>query len=176
MPACAMDWETMFRPGGPLLEMVVRGTLVYLAIFVMLRLLPRRQVGSLGVADLIVIMLVADAAQNAMANEYRSIPEGLVLVATIFGWDYIIDWVDFRWPGLHLAGPQPEILAEFGQVNLRALERQRMSLDDLMGQVRAHGIEHLGLVRKAVLESDGRLSIIRMGEPGQAMPRQVRGV
>lgn len=171
-----MDWETMFLPGGPLLAMVIRGTLVYLAIFAMLRLLPRRQVGSLGVADLIVIMLVADAAQNAMADEYRSVPEGLVLVATIFFWDFVIDWVDFRWPGLHLSGPRPEILAQDGRANLHALRRQRMSVEDLLSQVRAHGIEHLGLVRKAVLESDGRVSVIRKGEPGQFLPRQTRGL
>lgn len=150
----------MFIPDGSLIEVFVRGTVIYLAIFVMLRLLPRRQVGSLGVSDLIVIMLVADAAQNGMAGEYRSITEGLVLVATIFFWDYAIDWVDFRFPRLRINEGKPVILVSDGRVQHKALERERMSDDELQTQLRAHGIEEVGKVRKAVLEGDGRISVI----------------
>jgi uncharacterized membrane protein YcaP (DUF421 family) len=58
---------------------------MYLALFVMLRVF-RRQTGSIGAADLLVLLLIADAAQNGMACDYKSVTDGLVLVATIVGW------------------------------------------------------------------------------------------
>ena len=70
-----LDWHRMFVPSQPILETVLRGTATYLSLFVLLRLF-RRQTGSLGAADLLVLLLIADASQNAMAGEYRAIRTG----------------------------------------------------------------------------------------------------
>jgi uncharacterized protein YjbJ (UPF0337 family) len=72
-------------PSGSLLEVVVRGTVLFLVLFLLLRLVPRRQIGSLGVSDLLVIVLLADAAQNGLAGEYKSITEGIALVRRFWG-------------------------------------------------------------------------------------------
>jgi uncharacterized membrane protein YcaP (DUF421 family) len=156
-----MDWERLFVPGGSLLELVIRGTVLYLALFIMLRLLPRRQLGSLGVSDVLVVVLIADAAQNGLAGEYTSITEGIVLVATILFWDYAIDFVDHRFPGLHLNISAPKLLVRNGRMMKRNMERENMSEDDLMSQLRQHGIEHLRSVRRAYAEGDGHISVIR---------------
>jgi uncharacterized membrane protein YcaP (DUF421 family) len=81
-----IDWEKLLVPSGSLAEIVIRGTVIYLALFAAVRLLPRRTVGSLGSSDLLVLVVIADAVQNGMAGEYRSITEGLALAGTIFGW------------------------------------------------------------------------------------------
>src|SRR5690554_4541393 len=86
------DWQNVFVPAMPMLEVVLRGTLVYLALFTLLRLVPRREIGSIGAADLLMIVLIADAAQNALGADYRSVTEGVTLVATILFWSYVIDW------------------------------------------------------------------------------------
>jgi uncharacterized membrane protein YcaP (DUF421 family) len=70
-----IDWHGMFVPTMSLVELVIRGTVLYFAIFGFMRLF-RRQAGALSMADLLVIVLVADAAQNAMASDYHSITEG----------------------------------------------------------------------------------------------------
>lgn len=170
-----MDWERLFVPGGSLLELVVRGTVLYLALFVMLRLLPRRQLGSLGVSDVLVIVLIADAAQNGLAGEYTSITEGVVLVAIILFWDYVIDFLDHRFPGLHLNISPPKLLVSNGRMIKRNMNRENMSEDDLMSQLRQHGIEDLRQVRKAYAEGDGHISVIRrdgMGEDPQPTRRR----
>lgn len=77
-----INWEKLFIPSGSVLELVIRGTFVYLALFFMLRFLPSRQLGTLGISDLLVIVLFAEAAQNAMVSTYTSITEGAVLVGT----------------------------------------------------------------------------------------------
>jgi uncharacterized membrane protein YcaP (DUF421 family) len=170
-----MNWSAMFIPSSSLLEVMVRGTAMYLLIFLMMRLLPRRQMGSLGVADLLVIMLVADAAQNGMTGEYRSITEGIVLVATIFFWDYVIDWIDFRFPALQLSGPPSVVLVRNGRILRRVLRRQHMSEDDLMSQLRVHGVDDIHRVTKAVLEGDGRISVIRGDAASAASSANVSG-
>ena len=76
----SIDWHAMFVPTVSLLEIVLRGSAVYLSIVALMRLF-RREAGTLSTTDLIVVVLVADAAQNAMAADYHSITEGLVLVA-----------------------------------------------------------------------------------------------
>lgn len=164
-----MDWERLFVPGGSLFELVIRGTALYLALFAMLRLLPRRQLGSLGVSDVLVVVLIADAAQNGLAGEYTSITEGLVLVATILFWDYAIDSLDHRYPGLHLNISAPKLLVKDGRLMKRNMDRENMSEEDLMSQLRQHGIDSLGRVRKAYAEGDGSISVIRAegGRPGR---------
>ena len=84
-----VDWAGLFIPTHSVAEMVVRGTLMYLALFLILRFLMKRQGGSIGIADLLVIIIIADAAQNAFAKEYSSVTEGVVLVLTIIFWDFL---------------------------------------------------------------------------------------
>jgi uncharacterized membrane protein YcaP (DUF421 family) len=161
-----VDWAGLFVPGGSILELVVRGTVLYLALFVMLRLLPRRQLGSLGVSDVLVIVLIADAAQNGLAGAYTSITEGIVLVATILFWDYAIDFVDHRFPALHLNMSPPKLLVENGRMFKRNMEHENMSEDDLMSQLRQHGIEHLRDAKRVYAEGEGHISVIRVRNQG----------
>jgi uncharacterized membrane protein YcaP (DUF421 family) len=92
-----IDFRSVFVPSLHLAEIVLRGTLVYLFLFTILRVL-RREAGVVGIADLLVVVLIADAAQNAMASEYKSITEGAVLIVTIASWDYFLDWMGYRFP------------------------------------------------------------------------------
>lgn len=156
-----MNWAELFLPGGSLLEVVVRGTVLFLALFLLLRLMPRRQLGSLGVSDLLVIVLIADAAQNGLAGEYRSITEGVVLVATILFWNWAIDALDYWFPAWHLNASSPRVLVSEGRVVHRNMEKEGLTQDELMSQLRQHGVEELQSVRRAYVESDGRISVIR---------------
>ncbi|WP_247658582.1 hypothetical protein [Micromonospora sp. U56] len=95
-------WWKLFVPDTPLWEIALRGSVIYLTIFFLLRVLLKRESGSTGVTDLLVIVLVivliADAAQNAMADDYTSIADGVLLVAVIIGWAYLLDVLAYRWP------------------------------------------------------------------------------
>src|SRR5262245_1303802 len=95
----AIDWQKAFVPTVTLAELFMRASIVYLFLFFAFRVL-RRQAGAIGVSDLLAIVLIADAAQNAMAAEYHSVSEGLVLVSTILFWDWALDWLAFQVPPL----------------------------------------------------------------------------
>ena len=79
-------------------ELVARGSAIYLFLFLLFRFVLRRDSGSLGLADILLIVLIADAAQNGMAGEYKSVSEAMILVGTIAGWNYLFDWMSFRYP------------------------------------------------------------------------------
>lgn len=155
-----IDWDSVFVPTLHLGEIVLRGSLVYLFLFFLLRVL-RRQAGHIGLSDVVVIVLVADAAQNAMAAEYHSLTEGAVLVATIAFWDYFLDWLAFKVPALRrLLRPRPVILVRNGHVQRRNLERQMIEEEALLGKLREQGVGDVREVRVAYLEADGEISVI----------------
>jgi len=173
-PITAIDWHALFVPTVSLLELVLRGSVMYLLVFVAMRLF-RREAGALSTADLLVVVLVADAAQNAMASEYHSLTEGVVLVATIFAWNYGLDWLGYRFPRVHrLLNPPPLLLIENGRLLQRNLRAEMLTKADLAEQLREQGIEDFAEVRRCYLEGDGHLSVIRRSKDEKRPPQKRR--
>src|SRR6478736_7518845 len=132
-----IDWQQIFIPTSSIFEVIVRGTCTYVMLFLILRFLLKRQTGVIGVADLLVIVLIADAAQNAMANEYKSITEGAILVLTIVFWNFAIDWLGYRFPVFQrLTRPAPLMLIENGKMLVRNMRHEMITTDELNSQLR----------------------------------------
>lgn len=165
-----IDWAGLFVPSGSLAEIVVRGTVIYLVLFVAMRLLPRREIGGMGAADILVVVLIADAVQNGMSGEYRSVTEGVLLAAVIFGWASLIDWLDYRFPHWHLAEAKEIPLIRNGQLLRRNMARDHITEEEILAQLRMHGIEGTEDVAAAYLEGDGRLSVILRGKRQHLAP------
>jgi uncharacterized membrane protein YcaP (DUF421 family) len=156
----AVDWQVLMTPKTPLVELLVRGTAVYLFLFALLRL-PKRQTGSLSVSDLLVLVLIADAAQNAMAGDYKSLPDGLILVSVIVFWSFALDWLGYRVPliGRFVHPPSVELIRN-GRMLRQNMRRELISPEELMSQLREQGIDALNKVKSARLEGDGQISVI----------------
>lgn len=157
----AIDWSAIFAINTPLLEIFVRGTLVYLALFLMLRVIMKRQTGGVGITDVLVIVMIADAAQNAMSDDYRSVPDGLLLVAVIMFWDFVIDWLTFHMPWFsRLVDPEPVQLIKHGRILRANLRRELITLEELESQLRLQGVDDPRMVKCAYVESDGKISVV----------------
>lgn len=156
-----IDWSSVFSPVLPVAEIVLRGSLVYLFLFVVLRVM-RHQAGALNITDLLLVVLIADAAQNAMGKDYSSVTEGAVLVATIAAWDYTLDWMGFHFPKTRrFIHPQPLPLIQNGIIMRRNLRRELITEEELMTQLREQGVDKISEVRRCYLEADGRVSVIK---------------
>ncbi|MDZ8050900.1 MAG: DUF421 domain-containing protein [Aulosira sp. ZfuVER01] len=156
-----IDWQAIFVPSISVLELVIRGSLVYLALFSVLRLLPSRQMGTLGITDLLVVVLFAEAAQNAMASNYTSITEGAILVGTVIFWSYLLNWLGYKLPQFQrFLNPPPLLLVKNGRIIYRHLERELITEDELMSKLRQQSIEYLEDVKLAFMEADGSISVI----------------
>jgi uncharacterized membrane protein YcaP (DUF421 family) len=160
-----IDWHSVFVPSIGLAEVMMRGTLMYLALFIILRFIGRRQAGHFGPADLLVIVLIADAAQNGLGKDYQSVTEGIVLVMTIVGWEYLLDWLAWRFPRVRPYLKPPALtLVKDGRLIKSALRKEMISEDELEGQLREQGVEDVTSVSLARLEGDGRLSVVKDGK------------
>jgi uncharacterized membrane protein YcaP (DUF421 family) len=144
------------------LEIVVRGTAMYWFLFCMFRFVLRRDVGAVGIADVLLLVIVADAAQNAMAGEYKTVPEGMLLVATLLFWNWALDFASFRFRAVRrLVEPPPLLLVRQGQPMHRNLRREFITMEELMSALRAKGLKELSEAEEVYMESDGNFSVIK---------------
>lgn len=166
-------WAELFLPSTPLLETFARGTLTYLFLFALVRTVHKRQAGAVGMTDLLVVVLLADAAQNAMADDYRSLTDGALLVVTLVGWSVGLEWLGFHVPLIErLVHPPPLALVENGRLNRRNMRHELITESELMTQLREHGVDDISHVKRALMEGDGQLSIVlETGEPIHHRPR-----
>ena len=155
-----VDWQAVFVPHESLLEIFIRGTIMFFAMYTLLRVF-RRQSGQVGIADLLVIVVIADAAQNGMAGDSKSVTEAILLITTIVIWDWFFDWLGFRSTFFsRILEPQGLVLVKNGRIIRRDMERELISEEDLMSQLRQQGIEDLSEVKQVILESNGHFSVI----------------
>lgn len=156
-----VDWYRVFVPSTSVAELFVRGSLVYLMLFAILRFLPNRQIGTVGISDLLVVVLFAEAAQNAMASNYTSISDGAILVTTIILWSYSLNWLGYKLPRFQrFLNPPPMPLVKNGRILRPNMEQQLITQDELMSILRQKGVHKLSEVKLAFMESDGNISII----------------
>lgn len=144
------------------LELMLRGSVVYWFLFLVFRFVLRRDAGSMGIADILLLVLIADASQNAMAGGYDTVAEGLVLVGTIAGWNWAMDWLSFRYNSVRrFTEPPPLVLVRRGRILARNLRREYVTVPELMAGLREHGIDKLSQVKMARMEADGGITVIR---------------
>ena len=97
---------------------------MYLSLFAVLRFVMLRQSSTIGIADILVIVVLADAAQNGFSKEYKSITEGVLLVLTIVFWDIFLNWLSYRFKMFErLLSPAPLQLVKNGRMNRRNMRR-----------------------------------------------------
>ena len=158
-----IDWHNIILPDMPVLEIFIRGSLTYLIIFCLLRFVLRRQAGSMGTSDLLVIVMIADAAQNGMAGDYKSVPDGILLVCTLIFWNVTLDWLGYKFPIFEkFLSPPPLKLIDAGQFLYRNMRKQLVTEEDLRSQMRLQGIDDLALIKHACMEGDGKISIVKV--------------
>lgn len=152
-------------------ELVLRGSAMYWFLYLLFRIVLRRDPGSIAIADILVLVLIADASQNAMAGGYTTVSEGMVLVATIAAWDYLLDWASYRFAIVRrLTEPPPLLLIRNGRLLRANLLQQMLSVDELCSKLRQQGVEEVAEVKTAFMEPDGNISVIRRRD-GQPQPR-----
>ena len=157
-----MDWNQIFGISVSPWELMIRGTAMYLFLFLIFRVVVRRRVGSVGMADILVLVIIADAAQNGMSGEYRSVTEGAILVATIIAWNVLADWATYKSEWMQkMLEPPPLLLIDNGRLLHRHLRMEFLSESELRSKLREHGVTDFREVKKAFMESDGQISVIK---------------
>lgn len=165
----------MFDLTTPWWEIILRTAVVYAVVLFLLRIAGKRELGQMSPVDLVVILVIANAVQNAMTGGDNSLIGGIIAAATLVVVNTAFSRIGHRVPYLeHLFESEPTLLVEHGKPIKRNLDRENVEEDELMMAAREHGIEDIAGVESAYLERDGSISIIPKGAPGRPSRRQIR--
>jgi uncharacterized membrane protein YcaP (DUF421 family) len=156
----------VFHLGTPVWQIALRALVVYGAVFLGFRVLGKRELGQMTVFDLVLILLISNAVQNAMVGPDSSLQGGLVAAAVLLVANRLVAESRLRSPLLdRLFEGRSAVLVEHGKLVTGQLRRQRVAEEDLEEAMREHGIESLDQVQLAVLETDGTISIVPLSSP-----------
>jgi uncharacterized membrane protein YcaP (DUF421 family) len=151
---------------------------VYLVLLMGLRLAGKRELGQMTIFDLVVLLLLANAVQNAMVGPDTSLTGGLLAAGALLAMNLIVAQLGIRWPRLRrFVEGSPTVLILHGQVLARHLQREGIDQDELAAALREHGVAEVSQVEMAVLEIDGSISVVPVSEamkrikkrPGKAL-------
>lgn len=166
----------MFTLGTEWWEIVLRATVVYIAVWMGMRVFGRHSLGQRNALDLVLILIVANAVQNAMIGPDTSLIGGLIAAGTLF----LIDWGLTKVIGKNertrrFFEGSPVVLINHGHLIESNMRKEGIDQDELAEVLHEHGLETASQVKTAILEIDGSLSIIPAAAPSiQARKRLTR--
>ena len=150
---------------------------MYLALLTILRFAMVRRSSTIGLTDILVIVVIADAAQNGFAKEYKSITEGIFLVITIVFWDFLLNFLSYRFKAFErVLAPAPLLLVENGRMNRRNMRSELITAEELESQLRQQGISRLSEVKRACLEANGEISVVKTDGDNDSKKRRKKAV
>jgi uncharacterized membrane protein YcaP (DUF421 family) len=171
------DWGEMFVPARALAESFLRGSVVYLSLIILFRVILKRQTGSLGLPDVLLVVLVSECVSQALTANANSITNGLVTVAALLFWDYALDCLAHRWPWFQRRlEPAPLPLVKDGKIVRENLDKEGITEEELEAQLRLNGVDDPAQVKLAIMESEGTVSVVeRDSGSGSSTPDTTSG-
>ena len=146
------------------LGIIIRTTAVYLVILIGLRLAGKREIGQMTVFDLVVLLLIANAVQNAMVGPDTSLIGGVLAAIALLAVNALVARLRLRSPRLrHLVEGTPTLLVLHGEVIPEHMQREGIDEESLLTALREHGVAEISEVEMAVLEIDGSISVVPIG-------------
>lgn len=154
------DWLRVFAVETPLLELIARGTVLYFSILIFMRFMPRRSGGELATMDLVFLLLIAEAAAHAL-GDYTAVADGVIMIATLMVWNYLLNFLSFYVPFLErLVSAPPLQVVRDGQLLRRNMRREFLTEEELMDHLRQQGMEEIKDVKAAYIEGEGKITVI----------------
>ena len=148
---------------NPFLDLALRSLAVYLFMFGAIRVFGKNQLSQLNAGDIVLLLLISNAVQNAMVGSNVSLEGGLVAALVLFTANFVVKKIIFKNPKIKsLVESDPEILIKDGIVDNVKMKEQEVSFDELEEAVREHGVEKIEQVKLAMLEVDGNISVISL--------------
>ncbi len=160
-----LDWSGTFAPQLTLPEVLLRGTVIYMALLVLLRVIPKWQAGTGSIASMLFVVLLGNIAAGGIVGKTESVTDIILLITTVTVWVIVVDWLSCHLPWFHfLAQDSPTTLIRDGHMLDNNLRQEMISEDDLKTQLRRHDVDDIADVHEAILEADGSISIVKKKE------------
>ena len=143
------------------MDIVIRAALIFAFVFLLTRMLGRRELNSLEPFDLILLVVTGDLVQQGVTQNDQSITGALLAISTIGVLTVALSYASFRFKRIRpILNGEPIVLGEDGKVIEPNLRRQRLTREEIGAEARLEGISSIGEVRWAILETNGRISFV----------------
>lgn len=152
----------MWKLEVPWYDPVIRGAVIYLFIFILVRMMGKKQLAKFTPFDLVLLMIVSEAIQNGLSGEDHSITGSLISVSVIIGFNMLINETLGRFPSLErIVDGQPVVIVLNGKIFKKVMKQQKISESELFEALREHEVMNPDEVKCAILEKDGNISVIK---------------
>jgi uncharacterized membrane protein YcaP (DUF421 family) len=156
--------EHFLKPDTQVGLLVLRAVVVYVFVGLGLRVAGRRETGQMTTFDLVLLLILSNAVQNSINAGDNSLTGGLISAVTLLLLNSIVGWCVYRWRWFErLVEGRPVRMITDGKVHMKALSRERITIEQLRSALRKQGIDGISYCKRAVLEPDGTLSAVRKG-------------
>ena len=145
-----------------MLTLLIRTVLTYIFLIFIMRLMGKRQLGELEITDLVITLLLSEIATVALTDTSKSLLHTIIPVFTLALLEMATSWLALKVPKFQkLLSPKPTILIQNGKIDRKQMQKARVSLDELMCELRQKEISDIEQVQYAIMESSGKISVIK---------------
>ncbi len=173
-------WEAKLDP-QELLLIAFRATIVYFVVLIVIRILGKREVGTLTAFDLLVSLIIGEGVDEAIYGDV-TMAKFLVLLGTIAIWEFVNSYSSYRSKTIaRLTGSEPTVVVKNGEIVREGMARERLSEDELWANLRQQSVDDIQEVKQATIEPSGAISVlledwakpIQKGDlPGKSKPAE----
>ena len=143
------------------MDLVIRATVIFFFVFLVTRVVGRRQLSQMEPFDLILLVVVGDLVQQSVTQSDESVTGALIVISTIALLSVALSWISFRFRKLRLVTEgEPIVLVQDGRTIERNMRRERITREDIEEEARQSQISSIDELRWAILENDGNISCI----------------
>ena len=157
------------------MDIVLRATVIFLALYALVRLMGKRELGQMTPFELIVLVVIGDLIQQGVTQNDFSMTGAVIAISTIAFWALVMSWASYLWPRAErLLEGEPRVIVRDGELLTANLRRNRLTRSEIESEMRLAGIGHLGDVAWAILEPRGKISFIQRADAdgGEEPPPQ----
>ena len=146
----------------PVWELILRGTLIYLFVFFLMRIWGKKHFGQMTPFDFILLLIMSEAVQNGLIGDDKSVIGGAVVLVTFFFWNVLVNKLAFRSQRFEeFVQGKPQVVIKNGTIIEDVKKKEELSDEELDLALRMGGVEDIHQVRKATIETNGNITVIK---------------
>jgi uncharacterized membrane protein YcaP (DUF421 family) len=154
------------------MDIVLRATVIFAALYLLMRLMGKRELGQMTPFELIVLVVIGDLIQQGVTQNDFSLTGAVIAISTIAFWALVMSWASYLWPRAErMLEGEPRVIVRDGEVLTENLRRNRLTTSEIESEMRLAGIPHIGDVMWAILEPKGKISFIERGQQPPPQPK-----
>lgn len=147
-------------------EIVLRGTLAFLSLVVLVRVVPKRNAGHISPNDMLILIVIGGIGADAIVGAGVTVGDRLLCIALVLGWGYLFDVLEYRVPFFRRVMRQPQsLLVQDGRLQRRNMRQEMVTEEELMAALRKEGVAELSEVASSWMEADGEISVVKKRPP-----------